>query len=247
MKSIVKLLSWTKIFYATIIALILLVIVSKPIPVASSKIFFLEPDSSLYEKYIANRQKYPAIAAMYLWAYIKRDPPDYVNNTDGFRDWVRKEIEALLTYIDVPRRQMVTVNQNIRSCGCYPCSVCKLKDAGGSENYGVIGQGVSNPPLSGTPMTPPNTVIVCVGWSYQGQCRVLPVDVYNNPDQMGLPNDSISSVLVGSAVRLTLYAHEDLRGPSVSFMADDPDLSNNSIDQQYRWNDNASSLIVEQR
>ncbi|MGB9591519.1 MAG: hypothetical protein ACPL1K_03270, partial [Candidatus Kryptoniota bacterium] len=78
--------------------------------------------------------------------------------------------------------------------------------------------------------------------NYSGQCVVKNVGEYPDPGSIGLPNDSISSIKVGTNVKATLCEHDNFRGVCETFTGDDPDLSNNSI-----GNDRVSSARVERK
>jgi photosystem II stability/assembly factor-like uncharacterized protein len=75
-----------------------------------------------------------------------------------------------------------------------------------------------------------------------GQCVVKGVGVYSDTTLIGLPNDSISAVRVGSNVTVTLYQHTVFTGTAETFIDDDNDLSDNPI-----GNDQVSSAIVQTR
>ena len=97
-----------------------------------------------------------------------------------------------------------------------------------------------NPPSSCNPNA--DQIALFVGANYNGQCIVRDVGQYPNPGAVGLPNDSISSIRVGSNVQGILCQHDNYEGICETFAGDDPDLSDNSI-----GNDQASSVQVEQR
>ena len=78
--------------------------------------------------------------------------------------------------------------------------------------------------------------------NYSGTCKVLGVGDYSNPSTMGFPNDTASSVKVGSNVVTTLYENDNYSGASEQFTGDDSDLSNNTI-----GNDRVSSVKVQWR
>lgn len=73
-----------------------------------------------------------------------------------------------------------------------------------------------------------------------GQCVVKGIGSYADPTALGLPNDSISALRVGSNVTVTLYQHTNFNGNLEDFAEDDADLSNNSI-----GNDQVSSARVQ--
>jgi len=75
---------------------------------------------------------------------------------------------------------------------------------------------------------------------YGEPCQKLKVGQYNNADQFGLPDDSITSVLVGSRVNTYFCSESNLRGTCEWINVNDPWLGDNSI-----GNDTLSSLRVE--
>lgn len=77
---------------------------------------------------------------------------------------------------------------------------------------------------------------------YNGQCVVKGIGNYSNPSAIGLPNDQISSIKVGSNVKATLCKDDDYQGGCEVFLGNDSNLSDNSI-----GNDSVSSVKVESR
>ncbi len=65
--------------------------------------------------------------------------------------------------------------------------------------------------------------------NYQGTCVIKGIGTYGDPTAIGLPNDSISSVKVGSGSYVTLCDNAGINTPCEWFTADDPDLYNNTI------------------
>ena len=59
---------------------------------------------------------------------------------------------------------------------------------------------------------------------YSGQCVVKGIGDYSNPSSIGLPNDSISSLKVGSNVKATLCRDDNYGGGCEDFTGDDSDL-----------------------
>jgi hypothetical protein len=86
----------------------------------------------------------------------------------------------------------------------------------------------------------PKQVAVFMDADYHSTCRVLSQGSYPSAEAIGLPNDSISSVMVGSGARAYLCRNQNLGGTCERFSADDANLSNNSI-----GNDQVTSLRVE--
>jgi len=80
-------------------------------------------------------------------------------------------------------------------------------------------------------------VALFVDSEYSGQCVVKGIGQYSNPGAIGLPNDSISSIMIGGNVQATLYEHDDFQGRSEVFTSADSSLRSNIID------DNAVSSV----
>ncbi len=80
-------------------------------------------------------------------------------------------------------------------------------------------------------------VTLFVDCPFSGTSVSLSVGDYN-VNQIGLPNDSISSVRVPSGLQLTLFEHSDFGGASVAITSDASCLNDRG------WNDRASSLRV---
>lgn len=87
-----------------------------------------------------------------------------------------------------------------------------------------------------------NQIALFVDGDYRGQCVVKGVGQYPNPSTIGLPNDQISSIKVGSDVKATLCRDDNYQGGCEVFLGDDPNLTDNSI-----GNDTVSSVKVESR
>jgi len=111
-------------------------------------------------------------------------------------------------------------------------------------------------PIYGTPkacyykltITPPvcsptaDQVAFFVDANHSGTCVVKGIGNYPDSGSMGIPNDSLSSVKVGSNVKLTLYIDSNYTNTSEPFTNDDTNLSDNLI-----GNDRVSSAKVETR
>ncbi|WP_347597831.1 PA14 domain-containing protein [Acrocarpospora sp. B8E8] len=65
--------------------------------------------------------------------------------------------------------------------------------------------------------------------NYGGSCVLKGMGEYPNPESIGLPNDSITSIKVGSGANVRLCDNAGLNSPCEYFSANDPDLANNMI------------------
>ena len=85
-----------------------------------------------------------------------------------------------------------------------------------------------------------NQVALYVAGDYGWQCVVKDIGNYPNPDAIGLPNDTISSVRVGDNVKATLCQAANYGGVCQTFVSNDPNLTDNDV-----GNDTVSSVKVE--
>jgi hypothetical protein len=194
-------------------------------------------DQELYTGFFDSysRQQYGQ-AAMYLWAYIQRDPADYIHNTD-FRAAVDKKMVELAQRVAYAETMARNVRIHLDNCDCYPCNNCTTTGS-------VTGVFLEVPP---TPLQPPPSMaLICQSTDFKGKCELLEVGEYTRWQQLGLANDSISSLWVGASVTLTLCVHKlDLIADCMTFTGSDSNLSNNFLPgKNYSMNDNASSARV---
>lgn len=99
----------------------------------------------------------------------------------------------------------------------------------GSETRGIHAWFTAEGASSSTCNPSSNEIALFVDANYSGQCVVKGIGNYPNPGSIGLPNDSISSIRVGSGVRAVLCRDDNYGGVCETFTGDDPNLSNNSI------------------
>ncbi|MBP7962370.1 MAG: trypsin-like serine protease [Caldilineaceae bacterium] len=78
--------------------------------------------------------------------------------------------------------------------------------------------------------------------NYSGACVIRGGGNYANPNAVGLPNDSISSILVGSSAKVKLCRDDNFGGICQTFTSSDSNLTDNLI-----GNDQVSSAVVQCR
>jgi hypothetical protein len=233
---------WIKYCIAVLLALNLLFLIGEPTNVSSGSLSKLSDQVLYIRAFGYARDKDYVNAVMYLFAYKMREPSVYMKDVNHHKTDVDNAINDFVGKIKSSISKSDTVELHINKCQCYPCDRCQIKP--GSQVRGPA----SNPPAERVLLQPPpDAAIVCEHINYDGKCYILSVRAYNNAEQIGLPNDTISSVMVGSNVKLTLFVHGGLTGESITFFSNDPDLTDNWIDSQYVWNDNTTSLNVELR
>lgn len=172
-------------------------------------------------------------AGKYLFAYTQRNPSKYANNVGGLKTAVDKSLAFYDSQTEIMISRMNEVNNNIKTCGRYQCDQSVTRSTQTNTSAPLL------PP-------PPDGVILCTDANYTGKCLVLSVGDYPSFPQLGI-NDQISSVMVGSQVKLTLFERANLSAsfPSIIFISSDSDLSDNQIDNTNNWNDNASAAKVQ--
>jgi len=87
----------------------------------------------------------------------------------------------------------------------------------------------------------PNAYQIAVFYDsgYRGKCSIRGIGSYGSSRAIGLPNDSISSIIIGSKVFAVLCKDNNFRGTCQRFRTTDPNLGNNSV-----GNDSVSSIRV---
>lgn len=93
----------------------------------------------------------------------------------------------------------------------------------------------------GTPFCTPNANQVAIfnDSQFGGACKILNPGDYRTPQSMGMPNDSVSSIMVGANVEVALCADDDFQGACEAFGANNDFLGNTSV-----GNDNVSSMRI---
>lgn len=105
---------------------------------------------------------------------------------------------------------------------------------------GLIGQAAVG--ICNKDTTPgPYDVLIYSDWLYKGTCARLRPGLYPDSAHFGLPNDSISAIKIGSAVRARLFWDYAFGGGYTIVNADNSGLGS------IGWNDTTSSLRVELR
>jgi len=74
-----------------------------------------------------------------------------------------------------------------------------------------------------------NQISLYVDTNFSGQCVTKDLGDYSNPSAIGLPNDSISSIRVGSNVQAILCRDDNFSGTCETFTNDDSNLGDNNI------------------
>ena len=220
--------------------LALLVVLVAALPVSASPADYRNSDDYLYNQAVQAEQRGDWLqVAMFLKAYVEREPVR-MNTDANHRGLVYQHLNYAQTRINNDIGLAVEVQKNQQAL--QQCT--ELSGTRGTFNN-------PNPPppppllsavgsCSGRPG--PNEVMLFMHFDYQPPCVVKTVGRYDNADQIGLPNDSISSLRVGSNVRAILCMHGGQTGLCETFTYDDPNLSNNAI-----GNDQVTSARVEWR
>jgi microsomal dipeptidase-like Zn-dependent dipeptidase len=98
------------------------------------------------------------------------------------------------------------------------------------------------PGIAGAACSPgTNQIAIFVDANYSGQCAVLNVADYPNANSFGLPNDSISSVLIGPNARAVLCRDDNFGGVCQTVTANISDMNGQPV-----GNDSISSIRVQQ-
>jgi hypothetical protein len=106
---------------------------------------------------------------------------------------------------------------------------CEHDPAVNLAGYPWLGGGDSAAGATNCNSPSASQVALFTGANYSGNCALKDVGDYRNPDATGLPNDSITSVKVGSNIKVQLCRDNDLSNTCEWLESDDSDLSNNSV------------------
>ena len=124
------------------------------------------------------------------------------------------------------------INDNLRSVRMAR-NACVNPFRVGEEIEGVAatsgcGEPPPPPPSSCTdPSSNQVTLYDRPGFDANGQCVTKGIGQYANPGAIGLPNDSIRSVKVGSNVKLTLCENDNFLGTCRTYESDNGDITGN--------------------
>lgn len=220
---------WAHLRAGCLIGLACLLIAS--LPASAAAVGGKKSDQQLYDDARKAREGNDFLtAALNLYAYRERQPDLYLKNAKH-----RSEVDETL------RRLIVLVKDDIavtRAAEKEQCEAAKNR-AGFNNQWPMY-----LPPLpsscSGRPG--PNEVVFFMHFDYQPPCVVKGIGRYDTAEQIGLPNDSISSIRVGGNVRAVLCMHGGSTGTCETFTFDDPNLSDNAI-----GNDEVTSARIEWR
>jgi hypothetical protein len=200
----------------SVVILILAVslVMSNPIQAAFDHRIIQHSDRELYESfYNAAENGDMALALMYLYAYIQRNPTEYADNTNGNTANIENAYSSLLASVQDNERFANSVSAHLDSCNKYPC---------GNEQAGLG--------TSFNRVFPSNMVKVCEGYNLEGKCAYLQAGEYTQWQQLGVANDEISSIFVGKDVEITLCVHSLAhKDECLLFTNVDLDLRDNTI------------------
>lgn len=212
---------------------LVMVALGKPADVTSGSLTQVSANTLFQSAFSYAQKKDYYNAAKYLFAYTQINPPAYANNVNGHKS----NVDRNLMFYDFKIQSAVTkwneVQADLAICEHYPCEESNLRS---SQSV------VTPPPLQ----PPPESAVVCTDINYSGRCIFLALGEYGNFVPMGI-NDMVSSVMVGSQVKLTLFLHADLNSQSITFTSNDPNLTDNPYDSTYSWNDITSAARVQYR
>lgn len=225
-----KLTAREKSLILVIFVLAGLLLVSSPIQAAYEHLVNEYNDKELYALFWDSQESgKQALALMYLFAYIQNNPDRYANNTNGHAASIDAAFNSLRALVQENEEIADLVYKDIESCNKYPCSDEKAE-------VGSIGS-------RGFPW---NMVQVCEGYNFDDPCAYLLAGEYTQWEQLGVANDSISSIKVGKDVELTLCVHSlGHTDECLTFGNDDKDLRDNIIPGHgYSIDNNVSTASI---
>lgn len=215
MKPLLNFNHWMKLCIAILLLLNFIAIVERPTSVASEALSAPLPPETLYSQALTWEYSKNPI-----YAYVFMFAYQQLNPPQYANDLSRKsDVDTRLEGYRYDTSRLIAVLNT--SCNQARSDISNAE--------------VTLPP-------PSDAVLVCTEPNYQGVCKVLFVGEYIFPQSF---NDIVSSVMVGSRVKLILYRHARFDSTSTPpFTSHDPDLSNNRLDSTTTWNNTASAARV---
>jgi hypothetical protein len=210
---------WTpreKFLVFIIILLLTSLLASKNPALAASNNETIQQDRQLYlnAKTFA-QQGDLGLAVANTYAYIQRNPQEYANDFQK-----RNEIDTVfwkwVTLIREDQAFRAYVESSVANCQVYPCALKDSCEVGSGSSFLQV--------------VPPGFVQVCENINSQGKCSFLRVGEYTNWRNLGVGNDSISSVRLGANVKVLLCQHNlSLLSSCLEFTVDDYNLTDNIL------------------
>jgi hypothetical protein len=188
------------------------------------------------------------------WRILPIAPGQNANMTQNFNGqsqgfanaWFKMPAEPVIVSADVysnnDNRQL-SPNGTRRICYNSQCPPAQVAVSRATQSYeGNVGGGAGSAGGgSQTNCTPGSwQTAVFTDPNYGGSCVIKGLGEYPTPESIGLPNDSISSIKMGSGANVRLCDNAGLNSPCEYISIDDPDLANNMI-----GTNTVSSLKVE--
>ncbi len=249
MKKTIRIEILYKIVLAFSVLLNLILLIDDPIPAASQE-SYITSNNDLWEMALhASDNNDFVMEAIYLYAYMYREPLEYMQNLNGRKDIVDDKTYELQSYLYKMLIQFNIVNADLgnSNCGCFPCSRCQLRPSA------VTVAGFLSPPPPQKLSIPSDTVYICDSKDYRSfghyYCRLLNIGRYNS-SQIKLSDNSISSLQIGDKVKVTLYVDDNFIGPFAVVSSSIPDMSRGRFflnNSWHSWDNQVSSLIVEKK
>lgn len=159
---------------------------------------------------------------------------------DATSSYIMPNVPYMMVSFDVYSRNGAYQKgpQGVRKfCNAWVTAVC-AHNSGDGDMGPLQGGGSSQPGGDCAPGS--NQAALFTDINFQGSCVVKSLGSYTDAAAIGLPDNSISSIKVGSGANVRLCDNPGLNSPCEFFNYDDPDLSNNSINT-----DTVSSVMVE--
>lgn len=217
-----------KYLVATILVLIGLFMIYQPSQ-AAHETQRIEKDEDLYALFRSNYNNGKVTESLiYLYAYIQRNPTKYATDKT-YANTLDKVYYDLLNLAKGNEYTANHVNANLARCNKYQCD-----DQGSLDT-------------TFRQVFPANMVKVCEGTNLSGKCSILMVGAYTKWQSLGVRNDSISSILVGKDVDLTLCVHSlQHTRECLTFKGGsrDSNLKNNNVPNGYSIDNNVSTARV---
>ncbi len=210
----------------------------------------------LNQAYTAYRNKFWIDAVIYFSIYLDRRPSDL--DIPGREVNIRKALSYSKDQLNDSFWRVRALEKTVADLKGI-VEACRYNLPQCPSQGGVRQMGTNQAtPTPGPQLLPlclprPNEIALYEAPNYDGnssnRCATLAVGSYPDVRGIGLRNDTISSVLIGSNVRAELCLHGSLTGECITFSSSDPDLRDNMLTEfpGYSLDNQTASVRVVQR
>lgn len=162
------------------------------------------------------------MAAEYLRAFLEREP-DLLKNSTSWSNYVKTKLSKIESTVKLQVRYGKDVQADLEECGRYDCENAQFRAMQSTEDESV--RNIYLAPL-------PDEAIFYDGQNCTGKFVTKSVGTYNNDQEIGLRNDTITGFWLGGNVTVTLCMHGGMTGDCATFTESNCDITQHWLGYQ---------------